>query len=455
MRPDSAILALASTLSLAAQTPPASPVLQAVTVGELSTLALPMRVDLAAFLPQVEAMTPRTPPVVEQWAEIPGKPRTYFRCNLYREPLAFRFNNQRVAVTAVVNFGMDVGVRTLGEHYTTVGSCGRAPESPRRAMIEVDTQWALRPDWRLELRDPITTATALNTCQVTFLGIDITEDVTKGMQGQVRTAVAQLDELIRRTDLMRQRAQEAWAMATQPFELRKDAWLVLRPEKLRMGPIHTEGQTLFVTPELQARPLIVVGPRPTAEPRPLPDLDVAADIVPGFHVRAEAELDYTSATMQLTEAMGGRTFETERGPLTVNRAALSGFQGKALLELDVKGPITGTITLQGRPAITAEGLVKLEDLDFTLASTGWITKTGAWLFKSKILRLIQEKSTVLIGQQFKDLMALADQQLNRTLTPNLELKGQLKEVRLESILAGPTAFRIVARIEGQAEVVAR
>lgn len=445
-------LPLAVVLPLAAQTPPA---LQPVVIGEVSTLALPMRVELASFLPQIEGMAPRTPPVVEQWAEIPGKPRTYFRCNLYREPLGFRFMNQRVAVTTVVNFGMDVGVRTVGEHFTVVGSCGRAPESPRRAMIEVDTQWLLRPDWRLELRDPIATATALNSCQITFLGIDITENVTQGMQGQVKAAVAQLDDLMRKTDLLRQRAQEAWTMASQPFELRKDAWLVLRPEKLRMGPIRTEGQTLLVTPELQARPLIVVGPKPTTEPRPLPDLDVADQILPGFHVRAEAELDYASASMQLNEALSGKAFETERGLLTINTAAITGEQGKAVLELDVKGPLTGIITLQGRPVITLDGLVRLEDLDFTLASTDWITRTGAWLFKSKIRRMIQEKSTVLIGQQFKDLMALAHEQLNRSLAPGLDLKGQLKEVRLETILAAPTAFRVVARIEGEAEVVAR
>ncbi len=450
--------ALAQTLALplAAQVAPPPPaVLQPVTVGEISTLALPMRVELGAYLPQVEALAPRTPPVVEQWAEIPGKPRTYFRCNLYRDPLAFRFRDQRVAVTTVVNFGMDVGVRTVGQHYTVVGSCGRAPEAPRRAMIEVDTQWALRPDWRLELRDPIATATALNTCQITFLGIDITNDVTQGMQTQVKTAVGQLDDLVRKNDLLRQRAQEAWAMAAQPFELRKDVWLVLRPEKLRMGPIRTEGQTLFVTPELQARPLIVVGPRPVAEARPLPDLEAADQIIPGFRVRAEAELDYASATMQLTEALGGKTFETEKGPLTIQTAAITGARGKALLELDVKGVVTGILTLQGRPVITAEGLVKLEDLDFALASSGWLTKTAAWLFKSKIRRTLQEKSTVLIGQQFKDLMALAHEQLNRSLAPGLEMKGQLKEVRLESILAGPTAFRVVARIEGEAEVLAK
>ncbi|HJW34201.1 MAG TPA: DUF4403 family protein [Holophagaceae bacterium] len=447
--------ALTLALPLAAQAPPALPALQAVTVGEISTLALPMRVELGAYLPQIEALAPRTPPVVEQWAEIPNKPRTYFRCNLYREPLAFRFTNQRVAVTTVVNFGMDVGVRTVGEHYTTVGSCGRAPEPPRRAMIEVDTQWALRPDWRLELRDPIATATALNACQITFLGIDITEDVTQGMQGQVKTAVAQLDDLVRKNDLLRQRAQEAWAMATQPFELRKDVWLVLRPEKLRMGPIRTEGQTLFVTPELQARPLIIVGPKPPAEPRPLPDLDVASEILPGFRVRAEAELDYASATLQLNETLAGKAFDTERGPLTINTAALAGADGKAILELDVKGPVTGIITLQGRPIITPEGLVQFENLDFTLASTGWLTRTAAWLFKSKIRKMIQDQSTVLIGQQFKELMALAHQQLNRTLAPGLEMKGQLKEVRLQSVLAAPTAFRVVAWIEGEAEVVAR
>lgn len=449
------LLALAAPL--AAQAPAPVPVapptpLQAVPAGEPSSLALPLRVDVSSLLPQLEALVPRTPPVVEQWTEIQGRPRTYFRCNLYREPLHLRFRDQRVVVSVVVNFGLDVGVRTVGQHFTVMGSCGRAPEAPRQALIEVATAWWVTPDWRLELRESQASVSALNPCQITFLGLDITEEVTAGMQAQVRAALAQLDGLLRTSDLLRRKASEAWALAAEPIEVRKDAWLLLRPEKLRLGPIRAQGMNVVVTPEIQARPLLMVGPRPLSEPRPLPDLEAAQELPPGFRIRAEAELEYGSASRQLNEALAGKRFETERGPLEIRQASVGGREGRALLTLQVAGALDATLTFLGRPVLTEEGQVKLADLDFTVESAGWLTRSAAWLFKSKIRRTLQERSTLLIGQQFQDLTALAHQQLNRPLATGLELKGQLRDLRLESVLAGPSAFRLVARIEGDAGI---
>lgn len=443
-------LALALPLAAQAPTPEAIPgPLQAVPAGSPSLLALPLRVDVSSLLPQLEALVPRTPPVVEQWTEIAGKPRTFFRCNLYREPLHLRFRDQRVVVSVVVNFGMDVGVRTVGQHFTVMGSCGRAPEAPRRALIEVDTRWAVTPDWHLELREPQATVTPLNTCQVTFLGLDITQDVTAGMQAQVMAAIGQLDTLLRTSDLLRKKAGEAWTQALDPLELRPDAWLLLRPEKMRLGPLRGQGQVLVVTPELQARPLLVVGAKPPSEPKALPDLEGALDLPPGFQVRAEAELEYAAASRQLSEALAGKRFETERGPLEVKQATLAGREGKALMTLQVCGALEATLSFLGRPVVTPEGL-QLADLDFTVESAGWLTRSAAWFFKSRIRKTLQERSTLLLGQQFQALTALAHQQLNRTLAPGLELKGQLREFRLESVLAGPQSFRLVARLEGEA-----
>ena len=117
---------LLSALSLVAQVPPTpAPASASAFVEELepSTLALPIRVNLDALLKQVEAQAPLSPPNVETWAEIKGKPRTYFRFNLIREPLSLRVKDSQVSLRVVANFGMDVGLRTLGNHYTVMGSC--------------------------------------------------------------------------------------------------------------------------------------------------------------------------------------------------------------------------------------------------------------------------------------------------------------------------------------------
>ncbi len=438
-------LILALGLSLSAQDPAAL----VVPAQDVSIVALPLTVDLYKFLPTVEAQVPRTPPVVEQWAEIPGKPRTYFRCNLYRDPLIWRFKDQQVKVSTVVNFGMDIGVRTVGQHYTVMGSCGRAPEPPRRALVEFETGWNLLPDWNLELKEPKAKATALNQCEITFLGLDITDDVTSGMQGQIRLAVEQLGAMVKQNALIKQKAEEAWRLASQPVELRKDAWLLLRPERLRLGPVKTEGRLVTVTPELQARPLLVVGSLPKAEAAPLPPLETALSVDPGFHIRAEAHMDYATLSLQLTEAIGGKPMDTERGKIIVNTVALTPKNGKLQLELDLQGALKGIVTLQCRPALTWDGQVELREMDFAIDKAGWMVKAGTWLFKSKILRTLQEKSAALIGQQFNDLKSLANTQLNRELAPGVAMEGTLEAFRLERLDPDPDTLRVIARVDGQ------
>jgi hypothetical protein len=427
----------------------------AVPDQSVSVIALPLTVDLAKFLPMVEAQVPKVPPMVEQWTEIAGKPRTYFRTNLYREPLVWRFRDQQVKVSTVLNFGMDIGVRTVGQHFTVMGSCGRAPEPPRRALVTFETGWELLPDWTLALKDPKATAEALNPCQITFLGIDITDEVTAGMQAQIRAGVDQLGALVKQNALIKQKAQEAWTLACQPVELRKDAWLMLRPERLRLGPMKTSGNRVTVTPELQARPLLVIGGPPAAASTPLPPLETALSVDPGFHIRAEAHMDYAALSLQMTEAMGGKPFDTERGKITVNTVAVTPKSGKLQLELDLSGAFTGLVTLEGRPVITLDGQVAFQDLDFAVDKAGWMVKAGTWLFKSKILRTLQEKSAGLIAQQFQDLKSLANSQLTRELAPGVTLEGALDAFRLERMEVDAETLRIVSRVDGQLRLQVR
>ncbi|HJV48976.1 MAG TPA: DUF4403 family protein [Geothrix sp.] len=420
---------------------------------EPSTLSLPIRVDLAPLLKQVEAQVPLSPPNIETWAEIKGKPRAYFRFNLIREPLSVHVKGAQVSVRVVANFGMDVGLRTLGNHYTVMGSCGRSPEPPRRVVLDLNTSLGLLPGWGVELRQTAFEVTPLNTCEVTFLGFDITDQVTAGMKENLRAGADTLAKLVRENALARQKAQEAWAQFSQPIELGKDLYLVFQPRRIRLAPLSTQGRTLVITPEIEAQPRLVLGTRPLAEATPLPDLELNATPRPGFRLRVEADLAYAHASEQLTAQVVGKVFDTAKGRFEITSARVWGDQGKALLEIGLKGRITGKVTLSGKPlSDPATSSLRLADLDFTLDSQSWLARMGDWIYHSDLRKLITDKAHFLMDQQFQGLRDMVQAGLNRQLAPNLKLSGSLKAFRVAAVTTGLEGFKSQAYLEGEVQV---
>ena len=442
-------LLLFIALPLFAQGPPSAPG----TEPETSALALPIRVDLGPILKQVEAQVPLSPPNIETWAELKGKPRTYYRFNLIREPLNVRMKDSQLSVRVVANFGMDVGLRTVGNHYTVMGSCGRSPNPPRRVLLDLKTDIGLLPGWGLELRQTAFEITPLNTCEVTFLGFDITGQVIAGMKENLSTGADTLARLVRESALARQKAQEAWDLVNQPIELSKDLYLLFQPRRIRLAPLTTQGQILIITPEIQAQPRLVLGNKPQPTPTPLPDLELNAVPTPGFRLKVEADLSYAHASQQLAAEVVGKTFETDKGRFEITSARVWGNQGRALLEVGLKGRITGKVTLSGRPVPDPEtSSLRLADLDFTLDSRSWLTRMGDWIYHSNLRKLLTEKATFLTDQQFQGLRELLQGGLNRQLAPNLWLSGSLKSFRVAEVITGPEGFKTLATLEGEVQV---
>ena len=443
-------LCLLPALSLAAQSPPAPAFVEAL---EPSTLALPIRVDLTPLLKQVEAQVPLSPPVVETWAEVKGRPRTYFRFNLIREPLSVRVKDDQVSVRVVANFGLDVGLRTFGNHYAVMGSCGRSPEPPRRALLELSTRIGLLPAWGLELRQTAFEVTPLNACEITLLGFDITDQVTAGMKENLNAGADLLARLVREDALARQKAQEAWALFSQPIELRKDLYLMFQPRRIRLAPISTQGRTLILTPEIEAQPRLVLGEKPVVDPAPLPDLELNASPRQGFRLRVEADLSYAHASQQLAAEVVGKTFDTDKGRFEITTARVWGEQGRAILEIGLKGRIVGTVTLSGKPlSDPASSSLRLADLDFTLDSRSWLARMGDWIYHSDLRRLLTDRAHFLMDQQFQGLREAVQAGLNRPLAPGLQLSGTLASFRVAAVTTGTAGFKSQAYLEGEVQV---
>lgn len=423
-----------------------------------SFIAAPVVVDLAQLFAAAERATPRVPPGVETWINLPGPALggATYRFNLYRDPLSIDLAGNRLQVHTTVNYWLQVGLRMKG-WVKGVASCGVAPEGFRRARLGLQAEVGLTPDWGLDLRITPEEPQQLDPCQVTLLGYDITGKVLAGMKDSLLKAAQGMEQQMRSSDLLRQKVENAWLQAQQPVELSPGVHLLLNPERVRLSPWQSEGKLLTITPEIQVRPSLTLGAPPLLPYRPLPPLDLApAQIQPGFRLRVEANLGFQEATAQLAAQMAGQRFETDKGAFEVQSVAVRGSGGNVLLELGLKGRVDGKLTLSGQPRFDPEsGTIRLDGLDYTLESKSWITRLGVWLYRSSLRQTLTEKCSWFMDKSFQDLKAQAQAGLNRDLTPQLALSGTINGFTLDQIQVLDDRMSLVAQLDGQLQIAVK
>jgi hypothetical protein len=420
-----------------------------------SYIAAPVRVDLAPLFATLERSTPKVPPGVDTWTNMPGPALggASYRYSLYRDALQFTLAGNRLQVHTSVNYWLQLGVRMKG-WIKGVGSCGVAPEPYRRARLGLQAEVGLTPDWGLDLKITPEDPQRLDPCQVTAANLDITGLVLTGMKNALVKATQGVQQQLRNPALVRPRVEKVWLQAQQPLQLSPGVFLSLNPERVRLAPWTSEGQQLVLTPELQVRPVITLGAPAAQAPRPLPALDLSpTPAQPGFRVRVQGELTYRDATAELAQHLAGQQFQTDKGVFQVLAANLAGKDGKVLVELELKGRVNGKLTLAGTPRYDApSGTLRLDDLDYTLESRSWITKVGEWLYRSTLRRTLREKCGKLLDQRYQDLKAQAQKGLNRDLAPGVAMEGTLGSLALDQVQVLEDRLSLGAVLDGQVRI---
>lgn len=423
-----------------------------------SRITLPIQVHLDPIFRDAERGAPRVPPGVETWTPLPDSPGgpLQYRFNLYRDPLDIDLQGRRLTVQATVHYWLQVGLGA-GTYVKPLVSCGLGREGLRQARLGVEAEFALRPDWSLELKVRLQEPRGLNPCQVSALQYDLTPRVLAGMKDTLLRTARDIEAQVAASAMLREKAGALWRQLQEPLELSEGIWLLLNPERLRMGPWATRGRQLLLVPEVQAQPVVILGPRPDSFPRPLPPLEPSTSpLEPGFRVKLEGILPFEHASAQLRRQVVGRRIETPKGTVEIQDAAVRGEGARALLEITLTGGVKGKLTLAGRPVFhAATGTLRIADLDYTLECRNWITRFGAWILHSSLRKTLAEKADWILDQGFQDLRALVQAGLNRSLGPGLDLKGHLDALRLDPPTVEEDRFAVAAYLEGVATVEVR
>ena len=397
-----------------------------------SVLTVPIAYDLTPVFEMLEARVPRSLGSLAERRQLESNDRVSVAYELTRSPFNAAFQGETARLSSVISYKARAwyDARLLPE---VRASCGTGEDPPPRIRVGLSARLTIGEDWGLKGRTRIDrlqpyTDEDRDKCRITPLNIDVTERVIGAAQSALVDHLPAIEASLQGIDL-RSRFERWWAALQEPISLDDNLWLVIDPIEVHRGPASGTGQALQAVVSLTAKPHVVLGDRPTIDPRPLPPLDTAS-VTDGLRIQAEGTLDYQAASARLNEALEGHELELPGGTIRLGSLSVRGIgAGRLALEMTFSGSAKGRLFLMGTPEFDPESrMIHVPDLEFDVASRSLLVQGLDWMAHPSVLETLRERAR----WETDDVVALAEQQLNRglnrALSDDVRLIGSVESV---------------------------
>jgi hypothetical protein len=421
----------------------------------LSRFSVPLEYDVTAVLRLVEQAVPRTFGSMDSVRSMNDDPRKHYAFEATRGPFtAFALGREMHLRATIAYQARGYYKPRLGP--TLSAGCGNAKERPR-LIVELATPLSLTSDWHLVSHARLVTIKPASTegrdrCDVGILHTDVTDRVVGAAQSALTAKLRDIDRKVGTVSLSGHVAQW-WQMLNRPIRLTDSVWLMLHPERLRMGRVSGQAHVLTVPVSLDARPRIVTGTLTDTTYSPPPPLakDTVGD---GFDIEMDGLVDYGTATRAITAALGRRTFTRANRTVTVQDVSvLPASRGRLLLSLSFVGDASGRLRLVGTPRYDARrGEASVPDLDFDLDTDDKIVSGYAWLRSDDLRATIREKAHVPVRPVLEKGRALLMSGLNRKLGDAVTIAAEVDSVGVKGLYVTRDGLVVRADASGRAWV---
>lgn len=395
--------------------PPPAPLLVAIPQAPLSSLRIPVQVDLDFVTQKALASLPR--PLVRDTLRrkvqisLPGglySPAVgvAFRHQAEIEGLDLRLNGD--SLVAVARVGFRVGSALEGGSLSMgVASCGEKPgEQPAGIEFTLRGKIAWGADGKVLFVPRPWTLRWTRPCELTAFKIRL-EDVLdlplvrQQMGKAIDAAIEKMPESIQ----VRLIAEKAWKELGKPRQVWPGMFLAVRPESLKLAPLRGNGKTLTTAIILLARPM--VGADSTVPVAPLPRLRVDAAPDRGFRLDLQAALPLPLVDSSISRILRATPIQAEGRTVRMTAARLYGGGDKAVIAVTFAEPFEGEVFLRGVPQFdSAANAVRFAGLDFDLASRSFLLRSAAFLLHGTIRDAIAKSAVVPLDAALRPLSSL-------------------------------------------------
>jgi hypothetical protein len=440
---------------VAAPPPETAPDVRPPMERPLSVLSVPLEVPLGPLVELLESAVPNVHGDLEEFVELPERGRVRIAFELERAPFRASVDGAvaRLETTVLYRLRMSYSLPVLPD---VGGSCGVDELRPRLGVI-LESPLSLAPDWSLEtevrVRDVyVASDEDRDRCEVTFLGIDVTDLLADGVRSFLERSAEDIDALVAQVDT-RSSFESWWTTLREPIELTDSLWLTIGPEGVRSGAIRGAGDAFTVDVALTARPSVTFGPRPTPPEPPLPRLD-AGVLAPHLDLLVDARAEYGAASGFLMEQIAGDTVAFDGHAIVIDSLRVYGIGGgRVAMQVRLSGDFAGRVFLTGRPDIDpATGVISVPDLDFDVATRDVLLSTVAWLAGPSLLEDLRARARWPGDPAVAFLTEWLTRGLNRDVSDALRIRGSVDSVSIVSAHALTHALLVRISAQGTASL---
>ncbi|MBC8144795.1 MAG: DUF4403 family protein [bacterium] len=420
---------------------------------EASTMQVPVTIDLASILAQVESTVPREFKASNDWTVVDKNALgdLGLRFEAVRDPLKIVLRGQRIVATARVRYWVEVAQRVTkpivgGSIWQKLGSCGRG-EPLREVEVGLESDVSFDANWTLLSKSRVSTPTFANQCRMTFLKVNVTDRVAGAFRQALDRAATTVDQQIARQGKLRPVAERIWNQLLSPVVLDSGFSLSINPTGAGIISINGSGKTLTATLGITAQPTVVHGataPR-TTQLSPL----TTTKLPDGLHVSVDGELSFAELNRQLATKLAGTQQKVDGRDITVLEASAYGSGDQIVVQLKLAGDMNGTIYFVGTPSYDPKSAVlSIDDLDYSLETREALLKVADWLYHQGFRQSIAKKARWGLEHGISQVRARIEKALNRDLTPGVRMTATVSAVRPVGVFVTPESLRARVVIDG-------
>ena len=427
----------------------------------VSIVDAPVTYDLRTAMDSLEVAIPRTYGNMEDKLPAGKSGRVNFAFALSRSPFRVRVTGQTVTISADVEYEGRVWYRpVIGPELSACGT-GDEPR-PRVRVTLVSTgrltpRWQLRTDTRLLRLQPYSDD-ARDRCRLTILRIDVTDRVLEATRLMLEKNLREFDRRVAQWPV-RARFEEAWRLMQRPIFLTDSVYLAINPSAAQLGSVGAAGDTVIAQLRLVASPEVMAGPKPNDSlyMKAIPPLGSGDHLGSGAHVFIDARFSYPVATGMLRKALVGRTLVQAGRHIRIRDVQLSGVGGGRLaLALTLAGGVRGRLYFTGTPSIDrTHHQIHVPDLEYDVGTEQALVRGLGWLRGVDIRDFLRERARLPDSAVVGKLGALAEREINRTLSPGIRLSGRIHDAQGMSAYATKQEIHVRAMADAELKLEIR
>lgn len=323
---------------------------------------------------------------------------------VFLRDLNMRMNGNQFVVDVTADFSI---ATRINSPLTTIGvaSCGVNEAMPRiQFTLPGTVKWGdkgvlniVKGQWALKWLKPCS-LTALNLNAESILNLPL-------VRSKVEEAISSAIETNMGAVGLKPILEKAWPAINEPREVQPGVWMVLNPQQVGFADLVGQGKTISTAIFIAARPQIVSGAKPALKLPPVPEVQVLPKSE-GFHIALRGDVGLEKANELLNAQLANKPIDAGGKTVLIEKLRLYGSGEKAVIGLTLKQPVQAEIFLLAKPVFDAEkNEVRFEEVEYSLATSNVLLKSASWMLSGTFRKTIQEKAKFSFDQDLADQMS--------------------------------------------------